>query len=52
MMVDVGGEVPNVEADIRIRDVVVCSPYKHFVRVVQYDLGKATTGGFEQTGGS
>ena len=43
--------MPNVEADIRLGDVVVCSSYKQFVRVVQYDLGKATTGGFEQRGG-
>jgi nucleoside phosphorylase len=50
LMVGIGGGVPSVEADIRLRDIVVGTPYKLNSRVVQYDFGKATPSGFEQTG--
>ena len=50
LMVGIGGGAPSVEADIRLGDVVVSSPHKQHGGVVQYDLGKATPSGFEQTG--
>lgn len=50
LMVGIGGGVPNLEADIRLGDVVVSQPYGKFGGVVQYDFGKATPSGFERTG--
>jgi nucleoside phosphorylase len=50
LMVGIGGGVPNVEADIRLGDIVVGTPYKLNGGVVQYDFGKATPSGFERTG--
>jgi nucleoside phosphorylase len=49
-MVGIGGGVPSAEADIRLGDVVVSQPYQTFGGVVQYDMGKTTTSGFERTG--
>ncbi|KAM0347678.1 hypothetical protein ACHAPU_004692 [Fusarium lateritium] len=43
LMVGIGGGVPT-KADIRLGDVVVG------VRVMQYDLGKTLSGGFQRTG--
>ena len=50
LMVGIGGGVPSEEADVRLGDVVVGKPHKVHGGVVQYDLGKATTSGFERTG--
>jgi nucleoside phosphorylase len=50
LMVGIGGGVPSVEADIRLGDMVVGTPYKLNSGVVQYDFGKATPSGFERTG--
>jgi nucleoside phosphorylase len=50
LMVGIGGGVPSDECDIRLGDVVVGKPSKTYGGVVQYDSGKATTGGFEPTG--
>jgi nucleoside phosphorylase/tetratricopeptide (TPR) repeat protein len=50
LMVGIGGGVPSEEADIRLGDVVVSTPYKGHGGVVQYDFGKATPIGFDQTG--
>lgn len=50
LMVGIGGGVPSEEADIRLGDVVVSTPYKTHGGVVQYDSGKATPTGFERTG--
>jgi nucleoside phosphorylase len=50
LMVGIGGGVPSAEVDIRLGDVVVSQPHQAFGGVVQYDLGKATPSGFEQTG--
>lgn len=49
-MVGIGGGVPDEQADIRLGDVVVGTPDKLHGGVVQYDIGKATPGGFERTG--
>ncbi|EWZ00274.1 hypothetical protein FOYG_00157 [Fusarium oxysporum NRRL 32931] len=43
LMVGIGGGVP-LKADIRLGDIVVG------VRVMQYDLGKTLSGGFQRTG--
>jgi nucleoside phosphorylase len=50
LMVGTGGGVPSTENNIRLGDVVVSQPYKRFGGVVQYDMGKTTTDGFERTG--
>ncbi|EPS35946.1 hypothetical protein H072_10611 [Dactylellina haptotyla CBS 200.50] len=53
LMVGVGGGIPN-KSKIRLGDVVVSSPTDQFPGVVQWDLGKATSGeggtAFERTG--
>ncbi|KAB8231567.1 Pfs, NB-ARC and TPR domain protein [Aspergillus alliaceus] len=51
LMVGVGGAVPNRDADIRLGDVVVSKPTDTHGGVVQYDYGKALSGGdFQRTG--
>jgi nucleoside phosphorylase len=51
LMVGIGGGVPNGDADIRLGDVVVGKPTDIYGGVVQYDYGKATSGGkLQQTG--
>jgi nucleoside phosphorylase/Cdc6-like AAA superfamily ATPase len=50
LMVGIGGGVPSRQADIRLGDVVVSQPHQTFGGVVQYDVGKTTPNGFEQTG--
>src|SRR5436190_3308502 len=51
LMVGIGGGVPSKEADIRLGDIVVSKPTKHFGGVVQYDCGKTVRGGlFEHMG--
>lgn len=50
LMVGIGGGVPSEEADVRLGDVVVSSPYQTYGGVVQYDFGKATPSGFQRTG--
>lgn len=50
LMVGIGGGVPSAEADIRLGDVVVSRPDGTFGGVVQYDLGKATSAGFQRMG--
>ena len=52
LMVGIAGGVPNLpEVDIRLGDVVVSKPGNQNGGVVQYDSGKATSGGvFEPTG--
>jgi hypothetical protein len=50
LIVGIKGGVPNIEANIRLRNVVVNNPHKQRDRVVQYNLEKATPNGFEQTG--
>lgn len=49
LMVGVGGGVPS-EADIRLGDVVVSRPCNGHGGVVQFDFGKTTPNGFQQTG--
>ncbi|KAK6811339.1 hypothetical protein RU639_012789, partial [Aspergillus parasiticus] len=51
LMVGIGGAVPNRDADIRLGDVVVSKPTDTHGGVVQYDYGKALSGGeFQRTG--
>ncbi|KAL4809416.1 hypothetical protein BDV18DRAFT_157171 [Aspergillus unguis] len=53
LMVGIGGGIPDPndeERDIRLGDVVVSKPEGSFGGVRQYDLGKATVGGFEERG--
>ena len=50
LMVGIGGGVPSAEADIRLGDVVVSQPHQGYSGVIQYDFGKATPSGFQQTG--
>ncbi|KIX05175.1 uncharacterized protein Z518_06047 [Rhinocladiella mackenziei CBS 650.93] len=54
LLVGIGDGVPDEEEDgydIRLGDVVVSKPTASFGGVVQYDLGKYSTGGgFERTG--
>ncbi|RDW76902.1 Nucleoside phosphorylase [Aspergillus mulundensis] len=51
LMVGLGGGVPREEAGIRLGDVVVSKPTSIHGGVIQYDLGKALTGGeFQRTG--
>jgi nucleoside phosphorylase len=50
-MVGIGGGVPSSNADIRLGDIVVSQPTDTSGGVIQYDLGKALTGGhFKRTG--
>ncbi|PLB41722.1 uncharacterized protein BDW47DRAFT_115022 [Aspergillus candidus] len=51
LMVGIGGGVPSETADIRLGDVVVSKPTGTYGGVVQYDMGKTTSGGhWECTG--
>ncbi|KAF4769135.1 hypothetical protein HAV15_008620 [Penicillium sp. str.  len=51
LMVGIGGGVPSSNADIRLGDIVVSQPSDTFGGVIQYDLGKALSGGkFKRTG--
>jgi len=47
MMVGVGGGIPNLSEgiDIRLGDIVISKPEKTWGGVIQYDKGKAETGG-------
>ncbi|KAJ5413807.1 hypothetical protein N7509_000434 [Penicillium cosmopolitanum] len=45
LMVGIGGGVPSSNADIRLGDIVVSQPSDTFGGVIQYDLGKALSGG-------
>jgi len=47
LMVGIGGSVP---AKVRLGDVVISQPGDGFPGVVQWDFGKATSGGFQRTG--
>jgi nucleoside phosphorylase len=50
-MVGIGGGVPSNSADIRLGDIVVSQPTDTSGGVIQYDLGKALSGGqFKRTG--
>ena len=44
-MVGIGGGVPSRNADIRLGDIVVSQPTDTSGGVIQYDLGKALSGG-------
>lgn len=50
LLVGIGGGVPSVQNDVRLGDVVVSMPSGGHGGVVQYDLGKETTTGFERKG--
>jgi nucleoside phosphorylase len=50
LMVGIGGGVPNIDADIRLGDIVVSKPTGTYGGVVQYDYGKALDGCFARTG--
>lgn len=51
LMVGIGGGVPSSNADIRLGDIVVSQPAHTSGGVIQFDLGKALSGGqFERTG--
>jgi nucleoside phosphorylase len=50
LMVGIGGGLPNKLNDIRLGDVAVSKPGKLHGGVVQYEMGKFTTEGFEATG--
>lgn len=51
LMVGIGGGVPSSHADIRLGDVVVSQPADTSGGVIQYDLGRALSGGqFQRTG--
>jgi nucleoside phosphorylase len=50
LMVGIGGGIPSENNDIRLGDVVVSKPGHLNNGIVQYDFGKKTGGGFEQTG--
>ncbi|KAJ5335791.1 uncharacterized protein N7506_005727 [Penicillium brevicompactum] len=51
LMVGIGGGVPSSNADIRLGDIVVSQPADTYGGVIQYDLGKALSGGqFQRTG--
>ena len=43
--VGIGGGVPNLEADIRLGDVVIGQPQGPYGGVVQYDFGKIESDG-------
>ncbi|KAH0536046.1 hypothetical protein FGG08_007053 [Glutinoglossum americanum] len=48
LMVGIGGGVPS-GSDVRLGDVVISQPSKGHGGVIQYDMGKTTSGGFERT---
>ncbi|KAJ5588722.1 hypothetical protein N7537_011400 [Penicillium hordei] len=51
LMVSIGGGVPTSNADIRLGDIVVSQPADTSGGVIQYDLGKALSGGqFQRIG--
>ncbi|KAJ5040794.1 hypothetical protein NUH16_011086 [Penicillium rubens] len=51
LMVGIGGGVPSSNADIRLGDIVVSQPAGTSGGVIQYDFGKALSGGqFQRTG--
>ncbi|KAJ6183378.1 hypothetical protein N7485_002020 [Penicillium canescens] len=51
LMVGIGGGVPNEDVDIRLGDVVFSKPMNTHGGVVQFDYGKALSGGeFQRTG--
>lgn len=51
LMVGIAGGVPSADHDIRLGDVVVGKPTRDFGGVIQYDYGKAVSGGhLERTG--
>ncbi|GFF80566.1 hypothetical protein IFM53868_02889 [Aspergillus udagawae] len=50
LLVGIGGGVPSDTTDIRLGDVVVSVPSGTQGGVVQYDLGKQTTTGFQRKG--
>ncbi|KAK1255352.1 hypothetical protein MKX08_009347 [Trichoderma sp. CBMAI-0020] len=51
LMVGIGGGVPSKKNDIRLGDVVVSKPTMNLGGVIQYDFGKALSGGrFERVG--
>ncbi|RAH68455.1 kinesin [Aspergillus aculeatinus CBS 121060] len=50
LLVGIGGGVPSATADVRLGDVVVSVPSGTQGGVVQYDLGKQTTTGFQRKG--
>lgn len=51
LMVGIGGGVPSSKADIRLGDIVVSQPTDTSGGVIQYDLGKALSGGqFQRKG--
>lgn len=51
LMIGIGGGVPSSNANIRLGDIVVSQPTDTSGGVIQYDLGKALSGGqFQWTG--
>ena len=50
LLVGIGGGVPSEKNDIRLGDVVVSTPVGTSSGVIEYDLGKQTTMGFERKG--
>ena len=50
LMVGVGGGIPSQENDIRLSDIVVSLPNGQHGGVVQYDLGRMETDGFDRLG--
>ncbi|UKZ65706.1 uncharacterized protein TrAtP1_006900 [Trichoderma atroviride] len=51
LMVGIGGGAPSKKNDIRLGDVVVSKPTMNLGGVIQYDFGKALSGGrFERVG--
>jgi nucleoside phosphorylase len=50
LMVGIRGGIPSADNDIRLGDVVVSKPEGTFGGVRQYDCGKATIHGFEESG--
>lgn len=51
LMVGIGGGAPSTKNDIRLGDVVVSKPMMNLGGVIQYDFGKALSGGrFEHIG--
>src|SRR5690606_7334975 len=50
LMVGIGGGVPSSEHDIRLGDEVISEPHMGYGGVIQYDFGKAMSGGFMHTG--
>ncbi|KAJ5641380.1 hypothetical protein N7490_005380 [Penicillium lividum] len=47
LMVGIGGGIPP---RVRLGDVVISTPVAEYPGVVQWDMGKAETGGFKRTG--